>query len=493
MKPKNIFSPLQSEMPLTKHLSFRLVRNVILVAVPLGFIFIAGQILLDFSGHKENLNNTATQVFHIVENAANHILWTMDKNGGRNLAAGVLRHDAIIRVEILNNKGEIFSWAEKDSIRPASLASKLLFSGYREYSLPLENKINDNVSVPIGELKLTIDPRTAAEKFVKRSTSIIVFGVLITVLLAGVLLCVFHFSLVNSLLLASSSLSRILPQRIGSKRIHLPQRHQEDELGRFIQNTNELLSAVEENISSREQAENEVRRLNRDLEARVLERTKELEAFTYSVTHDLRTSVRSIEGFSKVVFEEYGVCLDTTGKTYLGFLQDAGRQMNDHIDALLTLSKTTTGGIIREKINLSDIAVQMVDVIAPSLSGNKPVLNIEPDVNAFADRRLATVVLKNLLENAIKYSGKKSRPVVTFGTASHQGGKVFFVRDNGTGFDMSQAGKLFLPFRRIHRHDEFSGTGIGLATVERIILRHNGKIWSESEVGKGAVFYFTLG
>lgn len=484
---------MENRVPLTRKLSFRLVRNVILVAIPLGFAFIAVQILLNFAVHKANLDNTAKQVFNIVENAVIHTVWTLDKNGGENFATGVLRHEAIIRVEITDSKGRTFSRAEKDVIGRPSFASQILFGGYRVYTLPLDKTIDEADSIPIGNLILTLDPEAAARAFVKRSSSIVISGVLITVLLAVVLSCVFHVSLVRSLLLAASSLSHILPQSIDGKRIHLPEKHRENELGRFIRNTNDLLEAVEENILSRKTAEEEARRLNRDLEARVRDRTRELEAFTYSVSHDLRTSVRTIEGFSNAMLEDFGDQLDDNGRTYLGFLRDAGMEMNNHIEALLALAKTTAGGITREELDLSSIALQQAEILARSFSGPVPELDIQPGITAVADRRLTTVALKNLLENAFKYTGKSADPKVIFGKTADRGEAVFFVRDNGTGFDMSQADKLFLPFRRIHRDDEFSGTGIGLATVERIILRHHGIIRAESSPGQGAVFYFTLG
>ncbi|MCG8565286.1 MAG: ATP-binding protein [Desulfobacterales bacterium] len=488
-----LFPHLKSDISLVNQLSVRLVRNVISVAVPLGIAFIFGQMLLDFSSHKENLDNTATQVFNIVEKAATHIVWTLDKNGGQSFVTGILEHDPIVSVALVNDKGKLFAKAEKEALQPASLVSRFLFGGHRVYALPLTRQISSHVNLPIGELKLTLDPQAAVDRLVNRFTSIMIFGLLLTFFMAGVLLSVFHFYLVQPLQMASNSLYQISPRRIGAERIHLPHRHREDELGRFIQKTNELLAAVEENISSRERAETEVRLLNKELEAKVLERTKELEAFTYSVTHDLRTSVRSIEGFSNALLEDCSADLDQTGKTYLGFLEDAGRQMNDHIDALLELSKTTSGGITREDINLSAMSRQVCDGLARLFEKNPPELHIPDGITGHADRRLVAVVLKNLFENAFKYTSRQSEPRIELGKMDLEGKPTFFIKDNGAGFDMSNADKLFLPFRRIHRRDDFAGTGIGLATVERIILRHNGKIWAESAIGEGAVFFFTLG
>lgn len=247
----------------------------------------------------------------------------------------------------------------------------------------------------------------------------------------------------------------------------------------------------------RQKAEEEVRKLNLDLERRVQERTRqleevnhELEAFSYSVSHDLRAPLRSIDGFSQILSKKYHDMLDDTGRDYLERVRNATQRMGRLIDDLLKLARVTRSELKREQIDLSAIAQQVADELRKSDPLRQVSFVLQPGLSAYADPGLLRVVLVNLLGNAYKFTGKKHDASIEFGCCD--GGQTFFVRDNGAGFNMDYAQKLFGAFQRLHGANEFSGTGIGLATVQRIIHRHHGRVWAEAEEGIGATFYFTL-
>ena len=243
----------------------------------------------------------------------------------------------------------------------------------------------------------------------------------------------------------------------------------------------------------------EQQNINSELEKRVALRTneldsinKELEAFSYSVSHDLRAPLRSIDGFSNKILKEYADRLDDQGKDYFNRVMKASRQMGNLIDDLLQLARLSRIDISMQTTNLSSLA----EAIAEELKIAEPerVVNfhISSDLMAKVDQRLFQLVLQNLLGNAWKYSRNQPVAEIEFSSKQVDDQKVYFIKDNGVGFDMEYAGKLFGAFQRLHSSSEFEGNGIGLATVQRIIRRHNGKIWTESEVNKGATFYFTL-
>ncbi|MEP2773017.1 MAG: ATP-binding protein [Fulvivirga sp.] len=262
------------------------------------------------------------------------------------------------------------------------------------------------------------------------------------------------------------------------------------------------LSCISRDVTQFKKQEEMMREINNSLEKKVQERTKsleenniklqtinkELESFSYSVSHDLRSPLRGIHGFTNAIKEDYYEKFDDTGKDYLDRVLAGTVRMGELIDDMLKLSRVSRAEVSNKAIDLSILAQEIFE----SIDHGEATIKIQPGLKTKGDLPLITTVLQNLLENGIKYSKKIANPRIEFGARKISGRTVYYVSDNGAGFDMQYSHKLFSPFQRLHHRKEFAGNGIGLATVNRIILKHGGKIWAESKINEGATFYFTL-
>jgi PAS domain S-box-containing protein len=268
-----------------------------------------------------------------------------------------------------------------------------------------------------------------------------------------------------------------------------------------IRRNDEIIGSVVTffDITERVKAEEELQHYRDELEQRVVERTaeltavnKELESFSYSVSHDLRSPLRAIDGFSQALLDEYHDVLGADGQHHLERVRHAAQRMGSLIDDMLNLSRVTRSEIKREVVDLSALGWQVMDELQKREPQRKVEINIMPEISVKGDYALLHIVLENLLGNAWKYTGEMPLARIEFGTEILDNETVYFVQDNGIGFDMKYANKLFMPFQRLHTSDKFPGTGIGLATVARIIERHSGRIWVEASPNQGARFRFTL-
>jgi signal transduction histidine kinase len=439
------------------------------------------------------VRNLAIQADTIALNSVSALRFNDDRSAAETLAA--LRADRnIITAAIYSADGRLFAShagesADRASIVPAVSPEEPEMTRFDGRTLRLSHLI-----VAEGERLGSVHLAYSLDELYADAARGIGLGGL--VLVVSVLVA----------LLASSRIQRSLSESIGrladtakavsrdkNYAIRVEPTRNRDELGLLVDTFNEMLTEVEA-------GKQRFQTLNEELERRVLQRTaeleatnKELEAFTYSVSHDLRAPLRRIDGFAKLLVDDYAAQLPDDAARYLSRVREGARYMGLLVDDLLNLARVGRQELKLQVTGLSSIVEHVAGTLTRDTEGRDIEWKIQPLPFVECDPALMEVVFTNLLSNAAKYTRPRSQAVIEVGTVEQNGRSVIFVRDNGVGFSMKYADKLFGVFQRLHRPEDFEGTGVGLATVQRILHKHGGAIWAQAELDKGACFYFTIG
>ena len=420
-----------------------------------------------------------------------------------------------------NSLAEILDEAAKEeltSIRTDYASLDDLFTKITERSQKTQKLIQEGASQEKIDAVIALEERLVAHLLITSHSiftgaSILAEGAQaevkafqrLSTILTSALMIILAITVTTSSLLVARSISKPLDELTKGTKIigkgdleHKVGIQTKDELGQLAAAFNEMTESLKgitasrnelnREVAERKRAEEETLKANTELAAV----NKELEAFAYSVSHDLRAPLRSIDGFSQALMEDYPDRLDENGKDYLQRVRSATQRMGVLIDDLLSLSRVTRSEMRHETVNLSALAQSIAEELRKTQPERQVTFVVAPGLTTCGDTHLLRLLMENLLSNAWKFTGNRLKARIEFGVTQSDGKEVFFVRDDGAGFESLYTDKLFNAFQRLHSSKEFEGTGIGLATVKRIINRHGGKVWAEGAVEKGATFYFTL-
>jgi len=440
----------------------------------------------------EIVRNLSTEARMVGSNSVTALLFNDPAAANETLAA-LRASPSVITAQIFTADGRLFAtYARDGASAPAAMprlaAGAAEVSSFDATSVDLARRIVSEGS-PVGIVRIRSDLEAIYDRL--GHFAVIVAGVLLVSLAAALLVSRVSQRAISSPLAAVAAVARQVSQE-KDYAVRVPRVGNAYELAVLVDSFNAMLLEIQQRDRSLQDAQAQ-------LEARVRERTQELhasnselEAFSYSVSHDLRAPLRHITGFATLLDQQAGGSLDDQGRRYLTTITEAAARMARLIDDLLAFSRMGRASMSKRCVDLSQLVREARDEVAADLNGRRIVWEIQDLPPVDADPALLRPVLVNLLSNAVKYTGTRDQARIEVGTESRTGELVVFVRDNGVGFDMAYAHKLFGVFQRLHRADEFSGTGIGLANVRRIIQRHGGQTWAEGAVDAGATFYFSL-
>tara|TARA_R110002049_G_scaffold48996_5_gene140661 strand:- start:2181 stop:3683 length:1503 start_codon:yes stop_codon:yes gene_type:complete len=469
----------------TKLFSFIMISTLLSVFI-LSSVFVVQR----YHSFKTQITDEFSAITQIIADRSNAAILFEDEQALSETLSSLALHPQVILACTYNSENILLAEYSKQSDQQSAICPP--------QPVIVQDHFNDNyfqISEPIN-----FNGDIAGHIYIQASTSKLVNEVLATTASA--------LSLSTLIILIAFSFAKYIQRFISNPLIELQRatdsvslerevmpeltKHNNDEIGSLVDSFNRMIKTIAKQnkiiLAHTENLEQEVNERTKELALA----NKELEAFSYSVSHDLKAPLRTIEGFSLALEEDYGHQLDETALHYLSRVRAGSEKMSQLISNLLQLSRVTRLELNKQAIDLSSLADKILNDLQDDDSHRDVQIDIHKGLHATGDPVLIEILLDNLISNAWKYSQKVPTAIIEIGSHSHLGNIVFYIKDNGAGFNMKYASQLFKPFNRLHSAEEFDGTGIGLATVSRIIERHHGKIWVNSEQGKGTTFYFTL-
>jgi len=441
---------------------------------------------------RESLVRTLSAQAQIIGSNSVSALTFNDPQAAKTTLAALANSPDILAAAIFNSDGNVFAQYSGELgaqvvHAPYSFVSHEIVS-FRDYDVTILEPIVFQ-GRRLGTVYIRSDLQERARRL-KRYVAIAAAVLLLSLLAALLVSSFFRKSFAEPIVRLADTARAVSQERNYSIRVEATGRH--DEIAVLIDAFNNMLAQIQQRDAALRTAQDELEHRVEDRTRQLVAANRELEAFSYSVSHDLRGPLEVINGFAHILQAEYGAHLDTSARECVVQINSATRRMSELIDDLLNLSRVSTTAMHRERVDLTAMARSIMDQLCRR-EPDRQVEFVAHDCFAVqGDTRLMRIVLENLLRNAWKYTSKNESARIEFGCEKRLGRDTFFVRDDGAGFDPALADRLFKPFQRLHTTSEFAGTGIGLATVQRIIARHGGEVWAKGALRKGATFYFTV-
>jgi signal transduction histidine kinase len=477
----------------------RLFAGISAIILLVSTVFAAILFYQQYRSQKESSDNQGKLMARLLARDVRLAVFAGNRHQILLAAQGVMSFPDVQTIEVLDRAGEVLarlSRPQGEQVRQAEFRADIpgLLNKEMEQQMLVGRDWDSTSESAIGTVRIVIDRGEIDRQLFNLMLMALLAtaGCLTLGILAAYLLAEGMTRPLSQLSAAADALQG------GDDRVRVPV-DTADEVGRLAASFNGMVDAIRERKLELEQALGELYDLNVRLEEKVAERTaqlenanRELESFNYSASHDLRAPLNRLSGYCDALREEYADRLDEQGKHYLQRIAAVGEQMHRVLSAMLTLYQVQQREMTSRPLNLSELVQAVIASLREADRSRNVTVSIQEDVTAFGDMKLIWLALENLLGNAWKFTRLEADARIDFGRMDREGEKVCFIRDNGTGFDMQYADKLFAPFQRLHNQDEFPGTGVGLAIVQRIIHRHGGRIWLESSEGAGTTCYFTL-